>query len=230
MKLKNILACALGAGLLTFAGGSAQAALNKKTSVIDGFLVIPLNPQLIIKYTDGNGKVQRATINTKALVAAISLDFGENFSGDRIVYWYEDGDFHLMDKQNNLVNDVNDEDLSEDGVIVADVTRDSSSTHDGSNGRFTYVETGTDDFEFYSDGDQVTLGNDTLEFIDDTVPYTYTETAGPIKNGEQQVNITEKADLGATGHDFTVVDIDPLPIFGSATQNGGGKVPTANVP
>jgi hypothetical protein len=200
--------------------------------VISSELVVPLTCALTIKYVASNGKVRKATINQKALVAAISFDFDENFSGDQIVFWYGNHDYWLMSK-----NDVLEEDLSEDGVIVTDYTTDSSDTVDGSNGRFTDRETGTFDFEFYSDeeqdqdlGDDPNILDNDLEFIDDSVAFTATETAGPIKNGEQSVTITEKDGLSAIGHDFTVVDDDFLPIFGPMTQNGSGRVPTEDVP
>ena len=233
MKLisKKILACAVGAGLLTFAAGSAQAALgmHRTTSVIDGNLVAPLNAQLIMKYTDANGKVQRATINTKVLVAAISFDFGVNYSGDQIVYWYGDQDYHLMDRNGVLINDVSDEDLTEDGVIVYNYTVDSTSTKNGSNGKFTTVNTGTFDFEFYSDGDNDVV-DDELAFVDDSAAFTATETASSIKGGFQSVSITEKTGVTAVGHDFTVDAHANLPVFGLMTQNTSGKVLVANVP
>jgi hypothetical protein len=222
MKLngKNILACAVGAGLLTFASGQAQAI------VIDNELVIPLNAQLIIKYSV-NGKAKRASITSKSLVTAIGEDFNENLSGDQIVFYYGDGDYHLMDKHNTLG-----EDLTEDGVIIAEYNQLSTSSNDGNNGKFKDVETGTVDFEFYSDGvtpadvadDEGTLDDNTLEFADTSVPYTFTETGGAFKNNNaQQVTITEKDSIGATGHDFDVVDLDDQIIFGMMTQNGSGK-------
>ena len=75
MKLigKNILACAVGAGLLMFATGSTQAV-----TFGDDF-VTTLNAQLIIKWSDSNGKVQKASITSKDLVEAI----GEDFRGGR---------------------------------------------------------------------------------------------------------------------------------------------------
>ena len=212
MKLKNIWACALGAGLLTVAGGSAQA------TVIAGSLVVPWDQSLIIKWTDSNGKLHRGRITSKDLVAAISEDFNVNFSGDQIVYYFGDGDIHLMDKSKSLV-----ENLTVDGVIFIDHTTDSQSTVDGSNGKFKHVETGTADFEFYSDGG-ADSPDSTLSFVDDTAAYTYTITGGPIKNGEQKVTATEKDGIDATGHDFDVINDDNLPIFGSNNESASGKV------
>jgi hypothetical protein len=252
MKLKSILACAVGAGLLTFGSGHAQAL---GVGVINGELVTVLNAQLLIKWTDGNGKIKKARIISKDLVNAISEDFDENFSGDQIVNVAannimcaavadavadadvanvadEKGDYWLMDKDGNLVTDANDENLTEDGVIVAQYDDLSDGENTGNNGKFKYVETGILDFEFYSDGD---LGgqqsgvsdnaDSTLAFIDDSVSYTFTETAGPFKNNDlQQVTMTEKDGVSAVGHDFDVIDIDNLPVFGMMTQDGSGKI------
>jgi hypothetical protein len=246
MKLKNILACALGAGLLTAAAGSVQA------TVINNYVTRVLKAQLIIKWTDSNGKIKKATITSKDLVKAISEDFGVNYSGDQIVYSDWDGDYHLMDKNKVFVYDVNGDDLGEDGVIVADYTPLSSSHNDGNNGRYKDVETGTLDFEFYSDGvteadvlndDTLSLDDNTLEFIDGNAPYTLTQTGAAIrKNTNQKLTFTEKEEIGGVGHDFDVVDEadpsgdddaeppsdDDLPIFGPMTQDGSGTINNAD--
>jgi hypothetical protein len=218
MKLigKNILACALGAGLLTFAAGSAQAF------VIDNELAVPLDAQLFIKWTDDNGKLQKARITSKDLVNAIGEDFDENVSGDQIVnVGSSDVDCELIDKHGDLVLD-----LSDDGVIVINHSQLSESEKDGSNGKFKEVSTGTVDVEFYSDGDQVDLDNNTLELIDDVSPYTLTVTGSAINhNDKQQITIAEKDELGAEGHDFDATeDFDDLPIFGIMTGNGSGTI------
>jgi hypothetical protein len=236
MKLKNILACALGAGLLTVAAGSVQA------TVINNTVVTVLKAQLIIKWTDANGKIKKATITSKDLVKAISEDFGVNYSGDQIVFSDWDGDYHLMDKNKVFVYDVNGEDLGENGVIFTDYTSLSSSHNGGNNGRYKDVETGTLDFEFYSDGDPMTLDNNTLEFIDGNAPYTLTQTGAAIrKNTNQKLTVTEKDEIGGAGHDFDVVDEadtdvegdttpsdDDLPIFGPMTQDGSGTINNAD--
>jgi hypothetical protein len=213
MKIKNILACAVGAGLLTIAGGSARAG-----TVIEGSLVIPFDASLIIKYVDGSGKVRKATLNQKAFVAAISEDFDENFSGDQIVYYMGDDDFFLMDK-----NKVLEENLSEDGVIFIDHTEDSEDTVDGSNGSFHHKETGTADVGFFSDGEEDSVDS-TLSFEDDSAAYTYTISGGPIKNDEQTITVTEKDGIDAIGHDFDVIDDEDLPIFGSNSESTSGKI------
>jgi hypothetical protein len=241
MKLKNVLVCAAGAALLTFVPGRAQAI------VIDNEVVTVLNAQLIIKWTDSDGKIKKARITSKEMVNAISEDFDENFSGDQIVnvagndvmcstvadvteaadVAAEKGDYWLMDKHGNLV-----ENLTEDEVIVANYDDLSDSDNEGNNGKFKYVETGVFDFEFYSDGDFIDVGpgtsnsaDSTLTFVDDSAPYTFIEIGSGIKNnGRQKLTITEKDAIGAVGHDFDVVDLDDQIIFGMMTQNGSGTV------
>jgi hypothetical protein len=221
MKLKNILACVLGAGLLTVATGNARA------TVIDNNLVIPLKAQLIIKWTDSNGKIKMARISSKDMVDAISEDFGVNFSGDQIVYWLETGEYYLMDKNDVLV-----ENLSADQVIIAISTIDSENNNDGNNGKFKDVEIGTIDLEFYSDGDlggvavvgTSNSADSTLWFNDDIAPFTFTETGSVFKNGKQTITWTGKVGVGAVGHDFDVIADDNLPVFGTLNSSGSGKV------
>src|ERR1700689_369890 len=95
MKLigKNILACALGAGLLTFAAGRAQAV-----SFGDDFETV-VDAQLIIKWTDDNGRLHRGRITTKDMVTAIGEDFEGDVTGDQIVYDWDEGDYWLGAKQ-----------------------------------------------------------------------------------------------------------------------------------
>jgi hypothetical protein len=224
MKLigKNILACAVGAGLLTFATSRAQAV-----SYGDDFQTT-FNAQLIIKWSDSNGKAQKARITTKDLVTAISEDFDENYSGDKIIYDYYDADefdegYWLVDKHNNFVLDLSDYDEEDDYILLADYDQLSSSEKDGKNDSYKYTETGVADFEFYSDGDDGDVSDNTLAFVDDEVSYTYSENVGPLKKGLQQVSITEKDGLNGDGVDYDVVDFDDLPIFGIITQNGSGK-------
>jgi hypothetical protein len=219
MKLigKNMLACAVGAGLLTFATSRAQAVVSS-----DDFETT-LNAQLIIKWSDSNGKAQKARITSKDLVNAISDDFDEDYSGDQIVYDYEDGDYWLVNKHGAFELDLSDVDEEDDYVILTDYDVLSSSEKDGKNGAYKYTSTGTLDFEFYSFGDSDNIYDNELEFIDDEVSFTYSENAGAIKKGLQEVSVTEKDGLNGDGHDYDVVDFDDLPVFGMMTQNGSGK-------
>jgi hypothetical protein len=215
MKLKNILACALGAGLLTVAAGSAQAL------VIDNNVITVLKAQLTIKWTDGNGNIQKARISSKDMVDAISGDFVADFSGDLIVFDPGSDDYWLMDR-----NDVLEEDLSLDQVILADYNSLSSNQKNGSNFQYKRSDTGTIDFEFYSDGG-FDSPDSTLSFTDAAVPYTYTETgSGKNNSGNQTITINEKDRVGADGHDFDVVELNDLPINGTMTQTGHGMVNT----
>jgi hypothetical protein len=226
MKLtcKKILACAVGAGLLTFAAGNARAL------VIDDEVATVLNAQLTVKFTEDNGKVKSATITSKDLVNAIGNDFDEDFSGDEIIAFDRSDDpddagsydYELVDKHGDDV-----EDLTDDGVIENEYTTLTDSLHEGHDSE-KYVETGVLSFGFFSDEDDIELDDNDLAFEQDSVPYTYTETGSIVAhNGDKEaITVTEKDGISTDGFDFEVFDNDddPLPIFGVITQNGSGTV------
>jgi hypothetical protein len=237
MKLigKNILACAVGAGLLTFASGRAQAL------VIDDQVATVVNAQLIIKFTTGDGKIKKASITSKDLINAIGEDNDLVVKGDQIVTLdrssdapEDQGDFWLMDKHGNLISVQDDDDsLTDDGIIIANYDDLSDSDNEGNNGKFKFVETGVLDFEFYSDGvtptdvedDEGSLDDNTLEFASEG-PYSYSETGtGVNHNNKEKITVTEKDSISATGHDFDVLDSDDDEIiFGMMTQDGSGTI------
>jgi hypothetical protein len=215
MKLKIILACAVGAGLLTLGAGSARATVDEISTVV--------NAQLIVKYTDNNGKTKSATVTSKDLVTAIGEDQGEDFSGDEIVYF--ENDYYLADKHGDLG-----ENLTEDDVLDFSFTELTSSKHEGAHGSFTDSATGVCDFEFFSNGDDggfLDEENNELSFEDEDAPYTGTETgAATTHNGKEKITISEKIGIATDGFDFDVFDNGdtPLPIFGTITFSGSGTI------
>jgi hypothetical protein len=230
MKLtcKKILAGAVGAGLLTFTAGSARALVvgDDEATVLDA--------QLIVKYTDDNGKVKRATITSKDLLIAIGEDQEDNadfYKGDDIIAYDRDDvpddagsyDYAISDKDGDDIFDLSDAD-----VIFTDYETLTESDHE-SDDSYKYVETGIMDFEFYSDGDPESEEDNELSFDTDfSTPYTYTLTETAINHHSDKFTetITEKDGIDTDGFDFDVFDNgdDPLPIAGVITQDGSGKI------
>jgi hypothetical protein len=226
MKLtcKKILACAVGAGLLTFAAGSARAI------VIDDEVATVLNAQLKVNYTDSNGKIKSATVTSKDLIIAIGDDFSENYSGDEIIAIDrsddpEDAveyDYELVDKHGDDVLD-----LTEDDVIFNDYDELTESDHESKNTEIV-TETGVLDFSFFSDGDFIFEEDNELSFEQDDVPFSYTLTGQKVSgHGDKAMfTVTEKDGIDTEGFDFNVFGNGdtPLPIAGLITQDGSGTL------
>jgi hypothetical protein len=224
MKFEKILACAVGAGLLTFAAGSARAI------VIDDEVATVLNAQLRVNYTDSNGKIKSATVTSKDLITAIGDDFSENYSGDEIIAFDRSEvpddagsyDYELVDKHGADVLDLTSEDVIENEY---DTLTDSE--HEGKDS-FKYVETGELNFLFASDGEFIDEEDNTLFFVQEGIPYTYTETGTAVThNGtKEMITVTEKDGIDTEGFDFNVFDNgdNELPIAGVITQDGSGTL------
>ncbi|HEU6447961.1 MAG TPA: hypothetical protein VFV23_05950 [Verrucomicrobiae bacterium] len=206
---RAVSACALAAGLFIIGVGNVQA------TVIENEVVTGFNAKLVIAYSD-NGKVKKVRITSKDMVNAISSDFGISFKGDQIVYW--DGDYWLMDKHNNLV-----ENLTSDDVLYYDEYSDQSySEKSGKNGSYREAETGyIYELEFDSDG---SWDGSTLAFYSDYTGYTYSENWSPIFKGKQFETIKETDGFGGYGHDWNVSSDEYISVWGTILQNGSGIV------
>jgi len=227
MKLtcRKILACAVGAGLLTLGAGSARAL------VIDDEVATVLSAQLVVKFTEDNGKVKSATITSKDLVNAISDDQDADFSGDEIVALDrtddpEDAggyDYELVDKHGD-----EDEDLTADDVIFNTYDEITESDREGHDTEIV-TETGIIDFAFFSNGDDggfLDLEDNELAFEQDPVPFSYTLTGQevPGHSGKVMFTVTEKDGIDTEGIDEAIDGDDELPIAGTLTQNGSGTL------
>jgi len=213
MKFEKILACAVGAGLLTLTAGSARAL------VIDDEVVPVLDAALIVKVTESNGKAKDISITSKDLVTAIGDDQDEDFSGDEIVLF--EGDYELVDKHGD-----EEEDLSEEGVISYDHTELTESEHDGKDSE-TSSQTGVASFTFASNAEDDGLTDpfdNEIYASQDDVPYSSTATERAItRNGDKfTVTITETGGVATEGVDSNVEEDEFLPVFGTITQDGSG--------
>jgi hypothetical protein len=218
MKLKNILACAVGAGLLTFAAGSARAL------VIDDEVAPVLDVQLTVKFTEDNGKTKSVSITSKDLLIAIGEDFegdSDFYKGDEIAL-VDDADYWILDKHGDELVD-----LSDDDVISYDHTELTESEKE-TDDSFKESQTGVASFTFASNGDTGDELDNEIYCSQDDVPYAYTVTETAINHHSDKFTetVTEKGGIATEGFDFDVFDNDdvPLPIFGTVTQDGSGTI------
>jgi hypothetical protein len=225
MKLKLILACAVGAGLLTLTAGSARAL------VIDDEVATVLDASLVVKVTESNGKIKSATITSKDLVNAISDDQDVDFSGDEIIAIDRSDDpddaveydYELVNKHGD-----EDEDLSEDDVIFNEYDELSESEHESKNTEIV-TETGVLEFEFFSNGDDLGFldeEDNELAFTQDDVPFTWTLTGEEVSHHSDKAafTVTEKDGIDTEGIDEAIDGDDFLPIAGVITQDGSGTL------
>ena len=210
LKYKGVLVCALAAGLTTFGAGKAQALIS------GGDLVKPLNVRIAILTTTSNGKVQKVRVTSKDLVMAISNDTSENLSGDQIVQLGRDGDCYLMDKHNNLG-----EDLSTDGFLDFTHSVQFENQKDKGDGSYKYSETGFVFFYFTSDGATDSLDSSLWIYDGYYSAYSYAETGSRTILGKQMITVTEKDAIGGDSHDDNIsLDTEHMPVSGSVSVDG----------
>ncbi|HEU6447962.1 MAG TPA: hypothetical protein VFV23_05955 [Verrucomicrobiae bacterium] len=208
---RAVSACALAAGLFTVGLSSAKAG------VIDNELADAVNVKLTMTYTGNNGKIKKMRVTSKDLVNAIANDWQENYSGDRIIYYYGNDDFWLVDKHNNLILD-----LTETEVLYTDYSDTSYWEKDGKNGSYTFRNVGIDwEFEFTSYGNE-NWDSSTLALYDYNLPYFESGFGTPIFNGRQFQSDSTKESFAGYGHNYDVSKDDYLPCVGTVTEIGSG--------
>ncbi|HEU6447960.1 MAG TPA: hypothetical protein VFV23_05945 [Verrucomicrobiae bacterium] len=186
---------------------------NARAINIDNWNASVVNAKLTALVTTSKGNVQKVRITSKDLVKAISDDFGTNFKGDQIVYWNENDGYWLMDKHQNLV-----EDLSSDGVI--EISHDDY--YDNySNNNHKYSETGVSYFYFASYGNDFDYGDSTIEFDYLYGSYTYNYTESSVFHGRYFWSETSKDYVGGAGYDGYISG-DDIPVSGTIVTSGSG--------
>jgi len=235
MKLnrKNILACALCAGLMTV------GASRVKAIVIEDELFTPLTIQLsAFAAPSDNGKIVKVRISNKDILNVLSDTFGENFKRDQLAVALgnsDTGDIVIINK-NGVV-----EDLSEGNDMNIDLEEVVSSESDTPKKR-TFAEAGNASFTFYSDP-QFDFDNDTQEFdifdqaaseddsdfwLELTGTYNYTETETSKKNSNKvKLDTSLKATFNGVGFDDAVNGLDEpdgVPVSGFALGSASGSV------
>jgi hypothetical protein len=204
MKLnrKNILACALCAGLLTVGTAKTQA------TVIGNELVLNLNVQLTALTTSSRGKVQKTRIGNKDLLNSI----GDTTKGDTLVYWFDTDHVYVMSKRGILG-----EDLTSDGTFEISFSQFFSD----SNGN-KRVFTGTTSAFFANAGAEDTADSDLWFDLDGTYSWTETESGdfGPNNNFFESDTVN-MSNLGNEGFDDNI-SVDDVPLSGSISMSGSG--------
>jgi len=220
MKLnrKNILACALGAGLMTLGMGVSQAI------GVGNEIVAPLNVQLSALTTTSRGKVQKIRITAKDLLVST----GFTAKGESIVILSDEEDVWVMDKQGELI-----EDLTADGILEIsfdEFDEDDTSTQGGG---FRESSVGTVEVSFFSDGSDDAADSDLTFDLDGTFTFVLTGTAVPGLHGLHAKIPTNRlletlnvnlSNLGTEGFDFDINESDDVPVSGSMTATGSGLV------
>jgi hypothetical protein len=211
MKLihKNILACALGAGLIMVGAGKVQALVS------DNSIAIPLSVKLTVTTTDSKGKVTMTRLTSKDLLNSLS----DTVKGDQFAYF--EGNVWIVNKKvlvDNLTN-----------TFVIILSEKSSSDVPGKNGGFKDSQSGTCEVAFDSDEDADTdISDSTLNF-DLTGIYSATQSATAAHQRHHNGNISETdslnlSALGNEGFDSSVDDTETEPMSGSVSGSENGTV------
>ncbi|HXI69028.1 MAG TPA: ice-binding family protein [Verrucomicrobiae bacterium] len=196
MKLTTgLLGCALAAGLMTFATNKAQANL-----VIDNTVYAPFKLKLSTQYMDGN-KHKKASITSKDFLK----DEGYN-NKVQLVVNTDTFDIWVVNKDTLVANLSSDDTLS---IFFSD-----SQTTQPNPKKESYKETGV--LEVISDG---------VNSFDISGAYSDSYSWGKVdKKGNQtyKESLTAK-DLSGDGI-FSALSADTLPVTGSASYKGSGKM------
>jgi hypothetical protein len=230
MKLthKNILACALAAGLMTGAG-------KVKAAVIDNTLFTPVTIQIVAFTTpNDNGKIVKVRINNKDLLTVLSDTFNESFKNDQLAVEIgnsDSGDVVIINK-NGVVEDLSSgDDINIDLNDVVDSNTENSK-------QAKHSEAGDATFTFYSDPqfddiedtelDTAESENASSLWFELTGSYHYTET-DTFKNNSSKVkrDTSFKAFFNGEGFDADVNGFDEdggVPVSGSVVGSGSGTI------
>jgi hypothetical protein len=214
MKLiQGVMGCALAAGLMTFAADNSQAA------VIENTIFAPINVKLTVYYYASNGKIKAATLVSKDVLKILNYPKGDQLAvatGESVDF--DNGDVCIIDK-NTLV-----EDLTADGYMTAELNSLVDSNTSKDNGSFKDTSAGSFVLDFYSDaGDDLDGGHDSDYWFEVTGAYTSKASGSAIKGGNQNESLSFKAKADGQGYDVDLGS-DNLPVIGSASASGSGKV------
>jgi hypothetical protein len=205
MKMnKAVLGCALAAGLMAFASDKAQAV------VIGNDLFVPANVKLTVSYVSGTS-IKTVKVTSKQILAYLNYP-----KGTQLATW--DGDIYAINKTTVLA------DLTTDGNVFINLQRLSWDEVNKANGAYKYTEVGQETLSFYSDG-FVDFPADNTYYFSVNGQYSLKQSSSAISSAGKYTfsqKFSAKA-LSGSGYDFDVTDI-LLPVSGSATANGSGKL------
>jgi hypothetical protein len=212
MKIKNILSCALAAGLMNFATES------RASDVIDNTLYLPLNIKGSVTF-DVNGKNKKATLTDKILTE----DILELPKDTKLMVNADTFDVWAFSKKDDLQ-----EDLTADGVLTISNTQTGSSSKG-----IVETDTGTTEINFYdnpqfdgSDLDTTNSENSSGNWFEITGNYTLKQSEGSV-NKKGLIKVSQSfstTDLtGSIFVDEAEDSVVPL-TKGSATAKGSGEL------
>ena len=205
----GILGCALVAGLMAFAADKAQAGV-----VIGNVLYSPLKLKFTAQYTK-SGKIKKFSVNNKEVLKKLGL------SKDMLAVSRNTGDVWLINKTTAIEN------IS---VAPRDYLFVDFGTYVSTSKGNTYTEAGVTYVDLY-DGGYLASGKDSANWFETSGVYSYKDNDGKIKNGSYQDNESMKAQ-SLTGEGYfsnTDFDFGGVPVSGSASYNGNGKLAVSSL-
>jgi hypothetical protein len=211
---KFITGCALAAGLMAFAPQS-------QALVIDNNVVKPINIKVIGTYVNSKNKVEKITYSNKDI---LSYEYAPK--GAKLASW--EGDIVVI--SDNVIWT----DLTAAGVLYANTDAYSYNGIDGRNNSYKYVEAGTIEIQYGSDGyipyNGYSIGNNYYGF-DVTGVYTSSESGSAVNNNGYQTRSVKFTTSGLSGEGYDYYDYtgEPsndgyMPVTATVSGSGSGKV------
>ncbi|HEX7571166.1 MAG TPA: hypothetical protein VF492_11735 [Verrucomicrobiae bacterium] len=215
---KLITGCALAAGLMAFAPIQSQAL------VWDNTVVSPINIKVIGTYVNDHNKIVKITYSNKDI-----LRYADAPIGAKLALW--EGDIVVISNNEFWT------DLTANGVLYVNKDAYTWKGIDGRNNSYKYVETGTVEIGYGSNGNDT---YDTYNYNDYgfnvTGVYTHSESGSAVNNNGYQTRQTRSeknttSGLSGVGYD----DIDNtgdvgygadgyMPVTATVSSSGSGKV------
>jgi hypothetical protein len=196
--MTGILGGALVAGLMTFASDNAQASL-----VISNTVYAPFKLKLSAQYVDGN-KLKKVSLTSKEFLKDAGYNGNVQLAVNTDTYTV------CVVNKDSLVAD-----LSTNDTLAIEF-EDSVTAQPNAN-KESYKEAGV--FYVYSDG-----FGDMGDYFDISGVYSDTYSWSTPKNGTQTYKENLKANqLSGNGTFYELTD-SSLPVTGSASYNGSGKI------
>ena len=213
--LKSIFVCTLAAGLMASATGNATAG-----TVIGGQLYSPVNLKLSVGYYDSVGKPKKLNVTSKDILLVLGFAKSDQLASG------PGGDIYVIDKNTVMT------DLTEAGYLTMNFNQLLyTEKHPNGGEAFSFTESGTLTVDFYSDaGNDENSGLSSQYWFEVSGAYTGSGKVSAVKNNQQTVSENLKSPaLHGNGFDIDAFNISennlaPLPVTGSASVSGGGKV------
>jgi hypothetical protein len=240
MKItKGILGCALAAGLTTFAADKAQAGV-----VFENGLYSTAKIKLTVLYKESNGKFKKASINSKVILNDIEGNTPNLSLVVGTVDSENDGDIWVYNTKLKTLG----EDLTEASVLtLTDDELISNETLNKNETKETSTSAGTVTLNFYddpqfddeavakvaSDFDRLASQEDSDNWFELTGVYnakltqSESEKSDTFSNHASAKAITLSGD-GEFMPNSTTPKTDLVPVYGSASLSGSGKLEDDN--